>query len=58
MYETIGNHDGRLFNICKEISRHLSPCKTVVITWVMGLAIAIPPLIGFGYYAPEPSGLR
>ena len=58
MYESIGNHDGRLFKIFKGISRHLSPCRAVMITWAMGLAIAIPPLIGLGYYAPEPSGLR
>ena len=58
MYESIGNHDGKLFDICKVISRRLSPCKAVMITWILGSMIAIPPLIGFGYYAPEPSGLR
>ena len=58
MYETIGNQSGRVFNIGKVVSMHISPCKTVIITWGMGFAIAIPPLVGWGYYAPEPTGFR
>ena len=58
MYENIGSHSGSFFNICRGISMYLSPWKTVMITWVMGSAIAIPPLIGWGHYAPEPNGLK
>ena len=57
MCETMDNQSGLVFNIGKGVSTHVSPCKTVLITWGMGLAIAIPPLVGWGYYAPEPTGL-
>ena len=58
MYRIIGDSSNKFFKACNCISVHLTPLKTVVITWMMGLSIALPPLLGWAYYAPEPSGLR
>lgn len=58
MYRIIGDRSSKFFKACNCISVHLTPLKTVVLTWMMGLSIALPPLLGWAYYAPEPSGLR
>ena len=58
MYRIIGDSSSKFFEACNFIFVHLTPLKTVVLTWMMGLSIALPPLLGWAYYAPEPSGLR
>ena len=58
MYKTVGNQSGLVFNICKGISTYLGLSKAVIITWAMGFAVAIPPLVGWGQYTPELNGIR
>ena len=58
MYSTTGDRSGFIFNCMKGLSPYLSCNKVISITWALGLAMAIPPLIGWSYYSPEPNGIR
>lgn len=58
MYNTIGDRFGFIFNVMTSASQHLNFTRVIAITWALGLSLAIPPLIGWAYYSPEPNGLR
>lgn len=58
MYSTVGERSGVLFNSLGSISLCLSHNMVMTITWAFGLLFAVPPLIGWSFYVPEPSGLR
>ena len=44
-------------NVLRKISIYLTPYKVIGLTWFLGLLMASPPLLGWAYYGPEPSGL-
>ena len=58
MYSTVGNASGTMFDYLKTVSLHLSSYRVIVIIWALGLSLAIPPLVGWSHYSPEPNGLR
>ena len=43
--------------VLRRIANYLTPGKIIALTWVFGLVMAFPPLIGWSYYGPEPNGL-
>ena len=40
------------------IADRLSSYTVIAIVWVMSLLMALPPLFGWSYYAPEDNGIR
>ena len=58
MYSTTGSASGVMFDCLKSVSLHLSSYRVIVIIWALGLSLAIPPLVGWSHYSPEPNGLR
>ena len=58
MYSTTGNRSDWVFDYMKTVSLHLSSYRVILIIWVLGLSLAIPPLVGWNHYSPEPNGLR
>ena len=40
------------------IAERLSSYIVIFIVWIMSLSIALPPLFGWSYYAPEDNGIR
>merc|ERR1712018_1016812 len=57
MYSTTGNRSGMVFDSFIRLSLHLSSRRVIVMIWTAGLSLAIPPLIGWSHYSPEPNGL-
>ena len=58
MYSTTGNRSDWVFDYMKTVSLHLSSYRVILIIWALGLSLAIPPLVGWNHYSPEPNGLR
>ena len=58
MYSTVGQRSEMMFGVLNGIASHLSTAKIIGITWTWALSVALPPLLGWSYYAPDPSGLR
>ena len=58
MYSTTGSASGVMFDCLISVSLHLSSYRVIVIIWALGLSLAIPPLVGWSHYSPEPNGLR
>ena len=58
MFSNSGNAEDwhRLFLGC--IAKRLSSYIMITIIWMIGLALTLPPLLGWSYYAPEENGLR
>ena len=48
------SRDSLLSNIFMGVSSY----TTILVTWVLALSLAIPPLLGWSHYAPEISGMR
>ena len=40
------------------IAERLSSYTVIAIVWLLSLSIALPPLFGWSYYAPEDNGIR
>ena len=40
------------------IAKFLTSYTIVVIIWILGLLLALPPLLGWSYYLPETNGIR
>ena len=40
------------------IADRLSSYTVIGIVWILSLSIALPPLFGWSYYAPEDNGIR
>ena len=40
------------------IADRLSSHTVIAIVWILSLSIALPPLFGWSYYAPEDNGIR
>ena len=40
------------------IADRLSSYTVIAIVWILSLSIALPPLFGWSYYAPEDNGIR
>ena len=40
------------------VAEQLSSYIVIFIVWIMSLSIALPPLFGWSYYAPEDNGIR
>ena len=36
-----------------EMAKRLSSYTVIAIIWMLGLSLALPPLLGWSYYAPE-----
>ena len=49
-FVNIGNFDGKL-------SSYMSATKIICFVWLYSLALSLPPVIGWGRYLPEISGL-
>ena len=58
MYTTTTARPGVIHDLIKQISLHLNSIHIIILTWVLGLSIALPPLLGWSYYYVEPNGLR
>ena len=58
MYSAIGRSTKFVKNMLNAMSSGLTPCKVNIITWVMALSLALPPIFGWSYYAPESGGIR
>ena len=58
MYSTAGGVSVLVRSVLERISRSLSPNKIIAVTWIFSLHLALPPLLGWSNYTPEPSGLR
>ena len=58
MYSAIGRSTKFVKNMLNAMSRGLTPCKVNLITWAMALSLALPPIFGWSYYAPESGGIR
>ena len=58
MHRTVGSGPVWLDIILSTISLHLNSYSVVILTWISALALALPPLLGWSYYAPESNGIR
>ena len=58
MYSTTVERPGIIFDTIKQASIHIGSIKVIALTWIFGLFIAVPPLLGWSYYAVEPNGIR
>ena len=58
MYSTAGNRSGVVFDTLRKLSLRLSSQRVILMIWILGLSLAIPPLIGWSHYSPEPNGIR
>ena len=56
MYSTTAERSSNV-DFCRRISLQLNARRVISITWMMGLVVAVPPLVGWSHYAPEPNGL-
>ena len=51
------NEVSSTMEVLRRIANYLTPGKIIALTWLFGLVMAFPPLIGWSYYGPEPNGL-
>ena len=58
MYSTVGERSGMVFDSLGKLSLCFSSKMVIATSWAFGLMFAVPPLLGWSYYAPEPNGLR
>ena len=58
MYTTTVARPGVIHDLIKQVSLHLNSIHIIILTWLLGLSIALPPLLGWSYYTVEPNGLR
>ena len=57
MYRTTGG-EGCVHGLASVIARSLSSYAIIGILWILGLLLALPPLLGWSYYEPEVNGMR
>ena len=58
MYSNSNNVEDSQRAFIGGIAQRLSSYMIIVITWILGLSITLPPLLGWSYYAPEDNGMR
>ena len=58
MYSNSNNAGSCLRTFIGGIAQRLSSFTVIVITWILGLSITLPPLFGWSHYVPEDSGMR
>ena len=58
MYRTYGTAPYFVEMILNTISIRLGSYSVIGLTWAIALSLALPPLLGWSYYVPEPNGIR
>ena len=58
MYRTFGKAPYFVEVILNTISLRLGSYSVICLTWAFALSLALPPLLGWSYYVPEPNGIR
>ena len=58
IYRTLGDSSHYVQIVFNTISLRINSYGVIVMTWMIAAALALPPLVGWSYYAPESNGIR
>ena len=57
LYSTVGM-ESCVYPLVEGIAKALSSYVIIGIIWILGLLLALPPLLGWSYFVPEANGIR
>ena len=58
MHRTFGAAPHYVEIVLNTISIRMGSYSVIGFTWISALALALPPVMGWSYYAPESNGIR